>query len=167
MDGRTLALCLLTALCWGASSFLEKTGSMGGAAEGLTRVDRSLAAVAIRNLVIGIGGIAAFFAAGGLSMFSSTPGKAQACFAGAGLVGGILGGVIYFMALQKGSMTQTIAVCAVYPAIATILAVLLHGERPSPRVLAGLFLVVAGVFLLSEPKAEKETEKPAAAEARP
>ena len=167
MDGRTLALCLLTALCWGASSFFEKSGSMATGAAELSRADRGLAALAIRNLVIGIGGIAAFFAAGGIAMFSTTPARAQACFAGAGLVGGIIGGIIYFMALQKGTTAQTIAVCAAYPAIAAILAVLFLHERPSLRVIAGIVLVLAGIACLSESEPAKDAPLPPVAEARP
>jgi len=60
----------------------------------------------------------------------------------------------YFLMLQQGYRVGDLSV--VYPmargtgpALSTVAAILLLGERPSPAALGGAFLVICGVFMLS------------------
>jgi drug/metabolite transporter (DMT)-like permease len=65
---------------------------------------------------------------------------------------GVLGTVSYFAlyrALQLGPIAVVSPVFAAYAAVAVILSVLLHGERPSPTASAGVVLTVLGVVLAS------------------
>jgi drug/metabolite transporter (DMT)-like permease len=70
------------------------------------------------------------------------------------MVGSALIHVVYFLILQKGYRKGDLSL--VYPlargtgpTIATLVAILFLGERPSALALLGAFLVVAGVFFLS------------------
>jgi drug/metabolite transporter (DMT)-like permease len=67
-------------------------------------------------------------------------------------VGGVLGTVSYFSfyrALQLGPIAVVSPVFAAYAAVAVILSVVLHGERPSALASAGVVLTVVGVVLAS------------------
>lgn len=66
--------------------------------------------------------------------------------------GGVLGTVSYFTfyrALQLGPIAVVSPVFASYAAVAVILSVVLHGERPPAMVSAGVVLTVLGVVLAS------------------
>jgi drug/metabolite transporter (DMT)-like permease len=67
-------------------------------------------------------------------------------------VSGVLGTVSYFAlyrALQLGPVAVVSPVFAAYAALAVILSVVLHGERPSAMASAGVVLTVLGVVLAS------------------
>lgn len=62
--------------------------------------------------------------------------------------------LIYFLMLQQGYRVGDLSV--VYPmargtgpALSTVAAIILLGERPTPAALVGAFLVICGVFMLS------------------
>jgi drug/metabolite transporter (DMT)-like permease len=65
---------------------------------------------------------------------------------------GVLGTVSYFAfyrALELGPIAVVSPVFAAYAAVAVVLSVLLHGERPSALASAGVVLTVLGVVLAS------------------
>lgn len=146
MDGRSLALALLTAVFWGMSSYMEKAGTdAAGPAKG------PLAGLLVRNFAMGAGALVVALAAGGFAAIGASPARSIRLFAGAGLVGGVLGALLYFMALRGGTTVQAIAICSAYPAVAMLLAIVVRGEFPSWRVAVGVALVISGVVLVSEP----------------
>ena len=53
------------------------------------------------------------------------------------------------LALERGEASQVIPVTAAYPVFTAILAVIVLGERLTPRRLVGTGLVVAGVVVVS------------------
>jgi len=57
--------------------------------------------------------------------------------------------VCYFRALKLGAVSQVAPVDKLSVVLAAVLAVLFLGERPVPREWLGIFLVTAGVIVLS------------------
>jgi len=75
-------------------------------------------------------------------------GVARLAIVGSGLLGTV-SYVALYRALQLGPIAVVSPVFASYAAVAVILSVLLHGERPSAMASAGVVLTVLGVVLAS------------------
>jgi transporter family protein len=70
-------------------------------------------------------------------------------FAAAGLIGTVGGRLTRFLALDKVGAAVTAAVSSLTPLIASLLAILLLGERVTLPILAGTVVIVTGTVLLS------------------
>jgi uncharacterized membrane protein len=70
-------------------------------------------------------------------------------FAAAGLIGTVGGRITRFLAIEKVGAAVTAAVGNVTPLIASLLAILLLGERVTLPILAGTVVIVIGTVLLS------------------
>jgi len=70
-------------------------------------------------------------------------------FAAAGLIGTIGGRLTRFLAIEKVGATVSAAVGSLTPLIASLLAILLLGERVTLPILAGTVVIVTGTAVLS------------------
>ena len=128
-----ILLGLLAALCWGWADYL---------------INRATARVAILPavLVVQVAGIVALLPVLALA----PPPLPDAAIAwhllGLGAVG-TAGYLLLFRAFATGLLTVVSPVASAYSAFTVALAILFLGERPSPRQLAGIALVLVGVVL--------------------
>src|SRR5262245_62556081 len=70
-------------------------------------------------------------------------------FAAAGLIGTIGGRLTRFLAIEKVGAAVTAALSSLTPLIASLLAILLLGERVTLPILVGIVVVTIGTVLLS------------------
>lgn len=79
----------------------------------------------------------------------SLTGVSIAAFAGAGLVGTMLGRAFFFKGIERIGASRAEPIKASMPLHATIIAVLVLGEHVGPGRLAGIVLIVVGVAAIS------------------
>jgi transporter family protein len=99
------------------------------------------------NCTVGFVGLwVAVLFTGGFGWFSM---RSVVLFASAGLIGTVGGRLARFLAIEKVGASVAAAVINLTPLIATLLAILLLGERVTPPIVAGTVVIVVGTVLLS------------------
>jgi transporter family protein len=99
------------------------------------------------NCMVGAGGMwLCVLATGGIGRVSL---RSLLLFAAAGLIGTVGGRLARFLAIEKVGASVAAAVINLTPLIATLLAILLLGERVTLPIVAGTVVIVAGTVLLS------------------
>jgi transporter family protein len=66
-----------------------------------------------------------------------------------GLVGGVLGLLLYFVVLKQNAASHVVPIAASFPLFTTVYAYFFLREQITPVRVAGIFLVVIGVVLLN------------------
>lgn len=66
-----------------------------------------------------------------------------------GLVGGVIGLLIYFVALKQGAATRIVPITATFPLFTAFYAYLFLNEQITATRVAGIVLVVFGVVLIN------------------
>ena len=99
------------------------------------------------NMIVGAVGLwIGVIVTGGIGKVSL---RSLLLFASAGLIGTVGGRLTRFLAIAKVGAAVSAAVGNLTPLIASLLAILLLGERVTPPILAGTVVIVAGTVLLS------------------
>ena len=131
---------LLTAFIWGFVPILEKLG-LAKLSPMVGLFYRSL------GVVVGI-----------FILWAMENKNIRASFAGlhsgmlylilGGFMASVLGQICFYCALKKGEASQVVPLAAAYPLMTLILGILFLSEKVTAAKIAGIVLVVAGVFLL-------------------
>ena len=99
------------------------------------------------NMIVGAIGLwICVLVTGGVGQVST---RSLLLFAAAGLIGTVGGRLTRFLAIDKVGAAVTAAVGSLTPLIASLLAILLLGERVTLPILAGTVVIVIGTVLLS------------------
>jgi transporter family protein len=99
------------------------------------------------NMIVGAVGIwICVLATGGLGEVST---RSLLLFAAAGLIGTVGGRLTRFLAIDKVGAAVTAAISCVTPLIATLLAILMLGERVTLPIIVGTVVITIGTVLLS------------------
>ena len=134
-----IALALSASLCWGSGDFLG----------GLTTRRATLWAVVVGSQTVGLAGAALVVALAGrpwIGLSGLWP----------VLLGGVAGSVAlmaFYKALAIGTMSVVAPITAT-SALIPFLWGLASGERPGPLQLAGVVMAIAGVLVVSRPRAQ-------------
>ncbi len=131
-------LGLLIILLWGFWGFLYKYGVMK---LGL------LPTLLVTNLVYMLTNfiILLYLYRRGVGVPLSTP----TLLVSAGTIFGVLASILFLVALEKYPGSIVVPLTALYPAVTTILAVLVIGERISPINALGILLALVAGYLLT------------------
>lgn len=99
------------------------------------------------NCIVGFVGLwLAVLFTGGFGQISM---RSLVLFASAGLIGTVGGRLARFFSIEKVGASVAAAVINLTPLIATLLAILLLGERVTPPIVGGTVVIVIGTVLLS------------------
>ncbi len=132
---------LLAAFCWGFAPVLEKIGLKG-------TVD-PIVGVIVRTLGVLFGALLFIPLAPRLtSRFSELPFKSWVFLCLGGLVASIVGQLCFYRALKVGEVSRVVPIGASYPVLAFLFGILFFHEAFTWHKMAGIVLVVSGVYLL-------------------
>jgi transporter family protein len=132
---------IMAALCWGVAPFFEKMGLAGKG--------DPLVGVFIRSLGILVGiGIFAVFTVRLVPRLSEFPARYWIFLMLGGLLASIVGQLCFYRALKTGQISQMVPIGASYPVLSFLLGLLFLGEPLTSVKVAGIILVMSGVFLL-------------------
>ena len=132
-------LLLLTAIFWGCSHILEKTG---------LRNTTPLIAMTIRSLAVTVGLFITLGCLGIIKEIFHVEGKTAILFIISGILAGLLGMWTYFGALKAGATSKIVPIAACYPLITAFLSVVILKENVTLARLIGTSLIIAGIWLV-------------------
>ncbi len=132
-------LLITTALLWGATPILEKTG--------LAKVD-PLVGVTIRSAIVTAGLFVITFLLGKGRALLELDGRSILLFGVSGIMAGLLGMWTYFSALKMEATSKIVPIAACYPLVTALLSVLILKEGVTPQRIIGTALIVSGVWLV-------------------
>ncbi len=139
MEGKVVALWLLTLLFWGSAPLFEKIGLRG---------TDPLLALTLRTGVAALILVLATLLSGKFSGMAALTWREFLALAMSGLVAGVLGMFTYFSLLKTGAASKIVPLTAAYPLVTALLAFLFLGEKLSLMRLLGILLTVAGLIIL-------------------
>jgi len=134
-----ILLLIITALLWGATPILEKTG--------LTHVD-PLTAVTIRSAIVTAGLLALTFLLGKFKALTELDGKSFLIFGASGLMAGLLGMLTYYTALKAEATSKIVPIAACYPLVTVLFSALILKEGVTFPRMVGTALIVSGIWLV-------------------
>jgi bacterial/archaeal transporter family protein len=139
-DGAVVTLLLVaTAVFWGSTPILEKTG--------LARVD-PMVGVTVRSAVITAALLFLSLLTGrGRALFDIDRGTFL-IFGASGVLSGVFGMLTYYSALKIGATSRIVPLAATYPLVAALLSVLILREEITLQRAIGTALIVSGVWLV-------------------
>lgn len=150
-----IVIGLLTALTWAIGSIMMRD---------LSRKLDPVVLNAPRTLVGGLVAFGVVYATGRQVGYGAITPLQLFFMLGSMAIGGGVGDVFYVKSLARIGVSRAFPVASIYPAITLILGVLFLNEVVSIGVVAGLVLVMAGVYLISRISGiPAEPEHPAAA----
>ncbi len=132
-------LLIATALLWGATPILEKTG--------LAKVD-PLIGVTIRSAIVTAGLLLLTFLLGKGKALMELDGKSILLFGASGMMAGLLGMWTYYGALKIEATSKIVPIAACYPLVTALLSVLILKEGITLHRVIGTALIVSGVWLV-------------------
>jgi bacterial/archaeal transporter family protein len=124
---------------WGLGPILAKVG--------LTTV-APIPALTIRSVGVAVVLIAVALVRGGIGELRAIDSRSAMYLLADGITGSLLAHLAYYYALRLGQASKVVPVSAAYPVLAVLLAALVLGEKLSLGRIAGVLLIVAGVFLV-------------------
>jgi Predicted membrane protein len=137
---KAAALALLVASIWGINPIFEK----------LSLVKASPFTVITLRFIFTTGCLIVIsVVTGKYSEFPTVDGKTLLWIILSGLVGGLIGLFIYFVALKQGLTSHIVPIVATYPLFTALYAFILLSEPISFRRLAGIVFVVLGLVLIN------------------
>ncbi|MBU4140362.1 MAG: EamA family transporter [Candidatus Omnitrophica bacterium] len=134
-----VVLLILTAILWGSSPILEKTG---------LRNTSPLIALTIRSVGVAVILLIMLSCMGKLKELFSVEGKTVILFTISGIMAGLLGMWTYFGALKAGATSKIVPIAASYPLITVLLSILILKEGVTLVRLIGTLLIIAGIWLV-------------------
>ena len=132
-------LCLLVALVWGIAPIFEKMS--------LKHIS-SFGALTIRSIATTVVLITLAFMMGRQKEIFGVDGKTL-IYILLGGVCGILGLFIYFVALKQDATSRVVPLVNIFPLFTVLYSVVLLNETLTPMRIAGILLVVGGVYLIN------------------
>lgn len=133
-------LALLTAVVWGIAPIIEKAG--------LSRI-APLSGVLIRSLGVLIGaGVLILFNGQLVKDALKADIKTVLLIVLGGFLASIVGQILFYNALKQGEASKMVPIAGIYPLVSFVIAVMFLGEAVTPLKVAGMVLVVAGIFFL-------------------
>ncbi len=137
---KIVSLALLTALFWGLAPVLEKIG--------LSKLS-PIAALAFRSVVITGVMVAVALAAGAGKELRVADGRTLLCLALGGIMSGLLGQGLYYIALRLGNVSTVVPIVAAgYPLAAAVFGVSVLKEPLTAAKTIGAALIVAGILTI-------------------
>ncbi|MBI3945936.1 MAG: EamA family transporter [Armatimonadetes bacterium] len=131
----------LTVALWGGAPIIDKI------ALGSNKIDPAIG-VLIRGITAAVvmGGVVA--ATGRAKELGSLDLRTAALFMVSALLAAALGQWTYFQALKLGKASQVVPLCGTFPVVAALLGFLVLRERVTLERVAGILLVVVGIWLV-------------------
>lgn len=143
MDSVAVVGCIVAILAWGAGGVVDKLG---------VRASDPYAAVLVRLTFSTLMVLAFCAATGRIRVALELSPKVYLFLAISGLLGSVVGQAAYYVAIKHAPVGQVVPITATYPVVAFLLGILILREPPSLPRLAGVFLVVVGLMLVSGSK---------------
>ncbi len=134
-----LVLCLLCTLVWGIAPIFEKMSLENTS---------SFIALTIRSVATTIVLLAISFATERQREIASIDSRTFLYVLVGGFFG-ILGLLLYFMALKKGEASRVVPLVNIFPLFTAFYSVVLLGEKLTAPRIVGIVLIVAGIILLN------------------
>jgi len=133
------AFALAAAVSWGLAPMFGKAG--------LSATDPTTGLL-IRTL--GVAAVLTVYAlaTGGFARVAAVGWRPAAFLLAEGILASLVGHLAYFYALKFGEASRAVPITASFPLVAVLAGVLFLGESLTPAKIAGVVLVVAGVWLL-------------------
>ncbi len=139
MSWQAFILLLLTAFFWGLPPIMEKA-ALGGS--------DPVAGLTIRQIAVTLILIVFVTLSGRWEHVQAVSVRDRWLFILSGISAGLLGMVTYYYALRVTPASRAVPISASYPLVAAILAVIFLGEKMTAVRLAGIVLIVSGVYLV-------------------
>jgi transporter family protein len=137
---KTATLALLVASIWGLTPIFEK----------LSLIKASpFTVITLRFIFTTTLVVVASLVTGKYREFSTVDGKTLLWIFLAGLLGGIVGLFIYFVALKQDLTSRIVPIAATFPLFTALYAFIFLDEHISPQRLAGIILIVIGLILIN------------------
>jgi len=86
---------------------------------------------------------------GQLDMIRTAPWQAWASIAYSALAASLVGHGLFFFLVQRHPVTAVLPYLQLTPVLAIAFGILIWGDRPGPRLLAGGALVILGILLIT------------------
>jgi len=135
------AWAVLASICWGFAPVFEKIGLRGG-------IDPAVGVI-IRTIGVLIGVLVILPVIPRLSEgFADLTPRNWIFLCLGGLLASIIGQMCFYRALKIGEVSKVVPIGASYPVLAFLLGILFFRESMTWAKMAGIALVIAGVFLL-------------------
>ena len=134
---------LVTAGIWGMVPVLEKIGLSLGAMP-------ASVAVLVRSVGVLVGLVVCTIVWQPWAALRAVPWRAGLLLAAGGLLASFVGQLAFYQALRVGAVSRITPVAGAYPLVAALTGWLILREPFTPGRALGVFLVVAGVWLLRE-----------------
>jgi transporter family protein len=133
-------LALLTAVVWGIVPIIEKAG--------LSKI-APLSGLLIRCAGVLIGaGILIIFNTRLLKDALKADIKTVILLVLGGFLASIVGQMLFYNALKQGEASKMVPIAGIYPLVSFLIAVMFLGEAVTPLKVAGMVLIVLGIFFL-------------------
>ncbi len=131
---------ILAALIWGVAPIVEKAG--------LAEIS-PIPGVFIRSMAVFIGGLViAVFSPGVFKALAGYSMKSMLLICAGGLCASIIGSIFFYHALKSGEASKVVPIGASFPLVSFILGVIFLNEGVTVAKVAGMALVIAGIYLL-------------------
>ena len=131
---------ILAALAWGVAPLMEKMG--------LAKI-APVAGVFIRSMAVILGGLAiAVINPVILKDIAGYNIKSIMFIIAGGILASIFGQLFFYTALKSGEVSKVVPIAASYPLLSFILGVLFLNEGVTAAKIAGMVLIIAGIYLL-------------------
>ncbi len=143
-----IVLALIQAMTWSSTTILLRTLS--------TRLDPFLVnglRAAVGMLVI----IPLVFITGGLPDYQRLTGLSLLFLTASVILGGVVGDALYITSLKTLGVSRAFPITNSYPIFTVVFSVLLLGEQIKATTLAGMALVLVGVYLVARPRGRVQT----------
>jgi transporter family protein len=132
---------LLASFCWGFAPLFEKVGLRGN-------IDPAVG-VLIRTVGVLLGVLLIFPAMPKFTgRFADLTPRNWFFLSMGGLLASVIGQLCFYRALKLGEVSKVVPIGASYPVLAFLLGILFFRESVTLPKMAGIALVIAGVFLL-------------------
>ncbi len=139
MSWQAFVLLLLTAFFWGVPPILEKS-ALG--------VSDPVAGLTIRQIAVTLILVVFVTLSGRWGDLQTVSARDRWLFAFSGISAGLLGMVTYYYALRVTPASRAVPIAASYPLVAAVLAFIFLGEKLTATRLAGIALIISGVYLV-------------------
>ncbi len=137
---KTAALALLVASIWGIAPIFEK----------LSLVKASpFTVITLRFIFTTTVVVVISLVTGRYRELSALDGKTVLWIVLAGVLGGIIGLFVYFVALKEGLTSRIVPIAATFPLFTALYAFIFLGENITVQRLLGIVLIVIGLVVLN------------------
>ncbi len=134
-----LFFSLMTIICWGLASFVDKMA---------LRTLSPAMGVMLRTMIVAICVLPWFAWKIKTGEVAQVSGKALVLLAASGILATLLGQFSFYAALKYNEVSRVVPLCSTYPIVAALLGLAFMGESLSAQKLVGIAMVVGGVMML-------------------